>query len=141
MVVQGIGMMTFFIPIMQIVFIDVPGHLHSDISGMFNFFRNIASSIGTSLSSTIVSHQMQVTYHDMGAHISPYDRGYQVWSQNLGNMPEQSKVMIAQLNVMSQGSLVSYLDSFYIFTIGLILICWLPFLMKRPPKGAKIHID
>ena len=64
MLVQGTGMMSFFIPIMQIVFIDVPQSLHSDVS-IFNFFRNIASSVGTSLSSTIVSHQMQVTYHDM----------------------------------------------------------------------------
>lgn len=141
MMVQGFGMMSFFIPIMQIVFIGVPENLHSDVSGMFNFFRNIASSIGTSISSTIVSHQMQVTYHDMGSHISPYDRGYQLWAQNLGHIPEQSKVAIAQLQVMSQGSLVSYLDSFFAFACVLLLILWLPFMLKKPETGGKIHLD
>ena len=84
---------------------------------------------------------MQVTYHDMGAHISPYDRGFQVWSQHLPGVSEQGKVMVAQLQVMSQGSLVSYLDSFYIFALGIIFICWLPFLMKRPKVGAPVHLD
>lgn len=141
MMVQGCGMMSFFIPIMQIVFIGVPEQLHSDVSGMFNFFRNIASSIGTSVSSTIVSHQMQVTYHDMGAHVSPYDRGYQLWAQNLGHLPEQSKIGIAQLQVMSQGSLVSYLDSFFAFACVLLLILWLPFMLKKPESGTKVHFD
>ncbi len=43
MLIQGAGMMAFFIPIMQIVFIDVPQSLHSDISGVFNFFRNASA--------------------------------------------------------------------------------------------------
>lgn len=142
MLIQGAGMMAFFIPIMQIVFIDVPQSLHSDISGVFNFFRNIASSVGTSLSSTIVSHQMQVTYHDMGAHVSPYERGYLWWSQSLASgIPEQSKIMLAQAQVMGQGALVSYLDSFFAFGCGMLLILWLPFLLKRPAAGAPVHMD
>ncbi len=141
LLIQGVGMMSFFVPLMQIVFIDVPKEMNGDVSGLFNFFRNFSTSIGTSVASTIVSHQMQVTYHDMGAHISPYDRGFQVWSQHLPGVSEQGKVMVAQLQVMSQGSLVSYLDSFYIFALGIIFICWLPFLMKRPKVGAPVHLD
>lgn len=141
MMIQGFGMMSFFIPIMQIVFINVPESLQSEVSGVFNFFRNMASSVGTSISSTIVSHQMQVTYHDMGSHVSNYDRGYQWWSQNFGHLPEQAKVAVAQLQVMSQGSLVSYLDSFFAFACGLVLISWLPFLLKKPDAGSKVHLD
>ncbi len=137
--VQGVGMMAFFIPIMQIVFIDIPPHLQGDASGVFNFFRNIGSSIGTSISSTIISQQMQVTWHDMSGHISPYDRGYQWWSQNLANSPDQIKAAIAQINIMTQGSLVSYLDSFYIFGVCLLLILWLPFILKRPKPGNAGH--
>ena len=142
MLIQGIGMMAFFIPIMQIVFIDVPAHLHSDVSGVFNFFRNIASSVGTSLSATIVSHQMQVTYHDMAAHVSPYSRGYLWWSQHLLNQPPTIKITAAQLNILKQGSLISYLDSFFLFGSLLLLILWLPLLLKKPLRtGAPLHID
>lgn len=141
--IQGVGMMCFFIPIMQIVFIDIPEHLHGDASGVFNFFRNIGSSIGTSVASTIISHQMQVTWHDMAGHVSPYSRGYLWWAQNLGNAPEQTKVNIAQIYVVSQGSLISYLDSFYIFGMSILLILWLPFLLKRskPDSGAHAFVE
>ncbi len=140
-IVQGIGMMAFFIPIMQILFIDVSESIHNDISGIFNFFRNMASSVGTSVAATIIAHQMQVTYHDMGSHVSLYDRGYQIWSQSLGNTPEQMKLVIAQANVMGQGAFVSYLDVYFI--TGVIMLCtlWLPFVLKRPQRGAAIHLE
>ncbi len=141
MLIQGVGMMAFFIPLMQIVFIDVPKELHGDVSGVFNFFRNFASSIGTSLSATIISHQLQVTYHDMGAHISPYSRGFMWWSQQLGNPPEVTKSAIAQAQIMAQGSLVSYIDSFMIFGSMMLVFLWLPFLLKRPTRGAPIHLE
>ncbi len=139
--VQGVGMMAFFIPIMQIVFIDIPHDLHGDASGMFNFFRNFASSIGTSISATIVSHQQQVSYHDLASNVSPYSEGFKMWSQNLSTMPENAQVIAAHGLVMQQSAIISYLDSFYITGIAMLIFCWLPFLLKRPAKGAKVHID
>ena len=133
--IQGAGMMSVFVPTMQMVFIDVPESLHNDAAGIFNFFRNIASSIGTSLSATIVSHQMQTTWHDMGNHVSYYSRGFMWWQQNLP-ITEQMKVAVAQMQIMKQGALVSYLDSFYVFGFLLLGIIWLPFMLKKPPKGV-----
>lgn len=140
-IIQGIGMMAFFIPIMQIIFIGVDSSMHNDVSGIFNFFRNMASSVGTSLSATIIAHQMQVTYHDMGAQVSPYARGYQTWAQHLGNTPDAMKAVIAQATVMGQGAFVSYLDVY--FVTGVIMLCtlWLPFVLKRPTRGAPIHLE
>lgn len=139
--VQGVGMMAFFIPLMQIVFIGIAPELHSDASGVFNFFRNFASSVGTSLSATIVSHQQQVSYNDLGSHVSVYQRGYQWWSQGLGGIPENVKVPIAHMQVMQQSSLISYLDSFYLFGIVILLFLWLPLILKRPKSGSAIHFD
>lgn len=138
---QGCGMMAFFIPLMQIVFTDIPTELHSDASGMFNFFRNFASSVGTSLSATIVSRQQQVTYNDLGSHVSPYANGFKWWSQSLTGVPEAMQAQIAHLQVIQQGAIISYLDSFYLF--GLIILCclWLPFVLKRPQIGGKVHLD
>lgn len=134
--IQGVGMMSVFVPTMQMVFIDVPEELHNDAAGIFNFFRNIASSIGTSLSATIVSHQMQTSWHDLASHVNPYARGYQWWQQSVPSAPEQIQVAMAQFKIMQQSSLISYLDSFYIFGFLLLAIIWLPFFLKKPPAGA-----
>lgn len=136
-VVQGLGMMAFFIPIMQIVFVGMPANMHGDASGVFNFFRNIGSSIGTSLASTIISHQSQVTWHDMVEHVSPYARGYAWWRQDFGPGAEEMPLLAAKLHIMSQGSLISYLDSFYIFGVALLLILWLPLILTKPTNIDK----
>ncbi len=136
--VQGVGMMSVFVPTMQMVFIDVPEELHNDASGIFNFFRNIASSIGTSLSATIVSHEMQTSWHDLSSHVSHYSNGYVWWQQNLPNAPLYMQAGIAQVKIMQQSALISYLDSFHIFGFLLLGIIWLPFFLKRPPKGASM---
>ena len=77
----------------------------------------------------------------MGAHISPYSRGFMWWSQQLGNPPEVTKGAIAQAQIMAQGSLVSYIDSFMIFGSMMLVFLWLPFLLKRPTRGAPIHLE
>ena len=62
-----------------------------------------------------------------------------------GMTPDQLVAAIAQGNfqaqVMGQGALVSYLDSFFAFGCGMLLILWLPFLLKRPAAGAPVHLD
>lgn len=139
--IQGIGMMAFFIPLMQIVFIGIPPELHSDASGVFNFFRNFASSVGTSISATIVSHQQQVSYNDLGSHVSPFSKGYQVWVQNLNGVPEALQTQIAHTMVLQQSAVISYLDSFYVIVIFMLLLCWIPFTLTRPQKGGQVHFD
>jgi DHA2 family multidrug resistance protein len=138
-IIQGLGMMAFFIPIMQIVFIGVSDELHGEVSGIFNFSRNIASSVGTSLSSTIVSHQMQVSYHDLAANITPYNRGFLWWIQNMPQATLGTIAPLAHFQVIQQSSLISYLDSFYLFGLLLLIFCWLPLILKKP-TGGKIEL-
>ncbi len=134
MMLQGFSMMAFFLPIVQICFIGFTDEESSDVSGVFNFFRNFACSVGTSIAATIISHQMQVNYHEMGSHISPYSNGFSWWSQRLINVPEQLKVAMAEAQMLLQGLIVSYLDAFYFFGIVLVFMLWVPFTLKQPNK-------
>ncbi len=139
MLLQGFSMMGFFVPIMQICFVGFSETQSADVSGLFNFFRNFACSVGNSICATLVSHQLQVTYHGMGAHISPYAIGFSWWRQNLANVSEQVQVAIAQGQMMAQGLLLSYLDSYYLFGVLLLLIIWIPLLLKQPKLDGPQH--
>jgi len=134
MAFQGFGMMAFFIPIMQVCFIGIPDEENTDASGVFNFFRNFGASVGTSIAATTISRQMQVNYNDLGQHISPYAEGYQLWLQNIEGVNETMQVAIAQTQVQQQAAFISYLDTFYLSAIALILILWTPFVLKKLPK-------
>ncbi len=131
MMFQGFGMMCFFIPIMQICFIGISDDENSDASGVFNFFRNFAASVGTSIAATVISRQMQVNYNDLGQHVSPYANGYQWWVQNLSGLNETMQVAIANLQVQQQSAFISYLDAFYMCAIGMMAIIWTPFILKK----------
>jgi DHA2 family multidrug resistance protein len=134
MILQGIGMMSFFAPIMSIAYVGIADEDSSDASGIFNFFRNFGSSVGTSLAATIISHQSQVNYHGLGGHISPYARGFEWWSQDLSGFSDQHIIAIANQELIKQSSFISYLDSYHLFAIGMLCILWVPLLMKRSKK-------
>ena len=136
MILQGAGMMAFFIPMMQVVFVGIAERDNSEASGIFNFCRNFASSVGTSICATLVSHQTQVNYQTLGEHISPYNEEFQRWSQQLGNPPHPLDIAIANTQVLEQASLISYLDAFHFFAIAILFILWIPYLMRKPPDDT-----
>ena len=132
MILQGCSMMAFFLPIVQICFIGFSDEESSDVSGVFNFFRNFACSVGTSIAATVISHQTQVNYHEMGSHISPYANGFAWWSQRVVGATEQMQVALAAVQLKLQVLLVSYIDSFYFFGVLLMFMVWVPFTLKQP---------
>ncbi len=140
-IVQGVAIMALFIPIIQIVFIDLPENLYNDASGIFNFCRCFASSIGTSIAATIMAIQQQTSFHDLSTHISPYSRGYAAWSQNLNGLPEETQISMAKMSVIAQSSIISFIDVFYICGIAIVILLWLPFILKRPKNITKFHLD
>jgi len=131
-VLQGIGMMGFFIPLLQLCNVGLAPNEREDASGIFNFFRTFGVSIGTSVAATVVSHQFNVCYHDLAAKVSPYANGYGWWAQNLAGISEETKIAVANMQVLLQSALLSYLDVFYRSGTMLLLLFWLPFLLKRP---------
>lgn len=139
MILQGFSMMGFFVPIMQICFVGFAEEQTADVSGIFNFFRNFACSVGNSICATIVSHQSQVNYHDLGANISPYANGFAWWRQHLPDISEQLQIAIAQAQMMEQALLVSYIDSYYIFGVLLLLLLWLPMTLQQPSLVRTTH--
>jgi MFS transporter, DHA2 family, multidrug resistance protein len=134
MTFQGFGLMSVFVPLLQVCFINVPTNENSDASGVFNFSRNFGASVGTSLAATIIAHQMQVNYSGIGSHVSPFSTGYIFWEQNITHIDSDTKIEVLNVLVKSQSAFLSYLDTFYLSAIALLLIIWIPFVLKEPIK-------
>ena len=133
-VLQGIGMMGIFIPLLQLCNVGITPSEREDASGIFNFFRTFGVCIGYSASATSVSYQFNVCYHDLAAKVSPYANGYGWWVQNLVGLPDDMKIAVANMQVLVQSALLSYLDIFY--STGIIILClfWLPFVLQPPEE-------
>ncbi|MFN8769433.1 MAG: MDR family MFS transporter [Neisseriaceae bacterium] len=135
-ILQGLGMMAFFINIMLVMYHNLPHEYNSDASGVFNFFRNIGNSIGTAIASTILSRQQQVSWHDLVSNISPYSVGYKQWlSSGNGNYGQ------ALMMIQKQSFFIANIDVFQYSLLGLILIVWIPFVLDKPDKVDEIILE
>ncbi|HEY6444278.1 MAG TPA: DHA2 family efflux MFS transporter permease subunit, partial [Candidatus Acidoferrales bacterium] len=59
-VVQVIGLPFLFVPINLASYVGMPPEKSSSVSGLINFMRNIGSSVGTSLVTTLIARRAQV---------------------------------------------------------------------------------
>ncbi|MBP9741998.1 MAG: DHA2 family efflux MFS transporter permease subunit [Burkholderiales bacterium] len=137
--IQGAGMMGFFVNIMQLAYTNLPTALNSDASGIFNFFRNIGSSIGTSIGSTIISHQQQVAWHDLAGHISQHSTLYQNIAAKLPNGAHA--IQITASWVQQQAFFIANLDVFYYAMLGSMVLFFFPFFLDKPDKNRSFVME
>lgn len=138
---QGFGMIGVFVLLMSIAYIGVTEELSGDCSGVFNFARNFSMSIGTSIAATVLSTQQQVVWGDLTSQVSDFARGFHYWSQNLGGMA--NSIRNAQMlvpTITKAATFQAYLDMFYMTGWIIILITWMPFILKRPNPNAKVQM-
>ena len=67
--VQVAGLPLLFVPIILVSYIGLPAEKSNDIAGLVSFMRNIGSSIGTSMVTTLLARYAQFhQVHLVGAH-------------------------------------------------------------------------
>ena len=59
-VVQVFGLGFLFVPINLVSYVGMPAEKSNSIAGLVNFMRNIGSSIGTSMVTTLIARRAQV---------------------------------------------------------------------------------
>lgn len=128
---QGFGMIFVFINLMQLTYTNLPVELNSDASGIYNFFRNIGSSIGTSIAATIIAHQQQASWHDLISNVNHFSNGYKTYAP--GFAQAKSAGFIAG-EITKQSFFISNLDVFHISLFGIIILVGISFLLDKPSR-------
>jgi DHA2 family multidrug resistance protein len=133
---MGAGIALFFVPVNQIILSGIPDEEVASASGLSNFFRTIAGSIATAVSTTMYSHR--TTFHhaviaehvDSGARTSDYLNRMQA----LGIQGPSADAALNQV-VNMQAATLAINDVFWcfglIFGLAMILI-W----FAKPPFAS-----
>ncbi|HRG63337.1 MAG TPA: hypothetical protein PLP75_10035, partial [Burkholderiales bacterium] len=139
--VVGLSMSMTFTPLLQVAFTGVTEALSNDASGVFNFFRNIGNSVGTSIASTVLSRNEQISWNDLSTHITPFNNAVQQMQNGLlQGMSIQKQVTILSQQVQAQAFLIANINLFYLGGIMALSLCLLPMFLAKPPKGIiKVH--
>lgn len=129
---QGLGLTGTFIMLLQCAFTKMANDLTNDASGIFNFFRNIGNSVGTSIAATLIAHQQQAAWHDMVGNVHLSNPNFQHFSNLLPHIPLNLKAQIVALLIQGQSFLVANIDAVRVATFLSVFILWIPFVLAKP---------
>jgi MFS transporter, DHA2 family, multidrug resistance protein len=73
---QSIAIGFLFVPITALAYLTIPQSLNDDASAIFTMFRNVAGSIGISLSTAIVSERGQARMAHMSEHMTSLSQNF-----------------------------------------------------------------
>jgi DHA2 family multidrug resistance protein len=149
-VTQVIGLGFLFVPITLVSYIGVPAEKNNAVAGLINFMRNIGSSVGTSMVTTLLArrsqyHQQVLVGHSTGASTVFQNRvaGLTQGLIHSGVPPNEAKMQAyARLYraLQAQATSLAYIDTFKVLAVGAAVMFLLAFVLRRnhPGGGAEI---
>jgi DHA2 family multidrug resistance protein len=152
-VAQVFGMGFLFVPITLSAYIGVPPQKGNSVSGIVNFMRNIGSSVGTSMVTTLLARRAQFHQSILAYHATSFDPALQNQVVGLSQRLVQSGISAADSEqhayglvyrlLEAQAQTLAYLDTFMILAVGAGIMFLLSFLVRRndPRAGGAVVVE
>jgi DHA2 family multidrug resistance protein len=141
-----------FVPITLASYVGIPAEKSNDAAGLLNFMRNIGSSVGTSMVTTLLARRSQFHQAMLASYTTNYDPVFRnsatALSQQLvhsgtsaADAQHQAHGMIYE-SLQRQSLLLSYLDAFKVLAIGAAIMFLLAFVMRKndPRAGGEVAV-
>ena len=151
--VQAFGLGFLFVPITLSAYIGVPAEKGNNVSGLVNFMRNIGSSVGTSMVTTVLARREQFHQSSLAYHATNYDPAFRNQVQGLsgqlfhaGASPPDAQVqaygrIYQQMQVQSQT--LAYIDTYKLLAIAAGIMFLLAFIVRKndPASGGHVVVE
>jgi len=145
--VQVFGLGFLFVPINLVSYIGMPAEKSNSVAGLVNFMRNIGSSVGTSMVTTLLERRAQVHQAYLVAHVTPggpnFSRQVAVLAARLAAAGDNSEHALRQAyglifqSVISQATLLAYVDTFFVLSGLSALMFVISFALKKNELGGR----
>jgi DHA2 family multidrug resistance protein len=146
---QAGGLAFIFAPLTTVAFATIDPKDNGDATALFTMFRNVAGSIGISLSTAMITQRTQVRWNHLQAHLTPLDPGYQSLLGTLKRAAGQGAIAgssssptgLIYQTLRLQGSILGYMDIFAYCAIFAFLALPLTLLLRSDikPGGGGGH--
>ena len=145
-VAQVVGLGFLFVPITLVAYVGIPAEKNNTVAGMVNFMRNIGSSVGTSIVTTLVARRSQFHQQILAGYASPGSPTFQNAVNGLAqrlahagmSLHEAQMQAYARLYraIQGQASTLAYIDTYWVLAIGAAMMFFLSFVLKKNVPGA-----
>jgi DHA2 family multidrug resistance protein len=146
-VAQVVGLGFLFVPITLVSYIGIPPEKNNAVAGLVNFMRNIGSSVGTSLVTTLLARRAQLHQLRLVEHARPDNPNFQRALNGLTqhavrsglSPPDAHALALSKIyqELQAQASSLAYIDTFKVLAVGAAMMIFLSFALKRnDPRGG-----
>ena len=135
-----------FVPITLVAYIGIPPEKNNAVSGIINFMRNMGSSVGTSLVTTLLARRAQFHQEILIGHIRAGNPSLQNsvtafpstwptpdWSKHDAQMAAYARIY---QSIQAQASSLAYIDTFMVLSVGSAIMFFLAFILKKNDPGG-----
>jgi DHA2 family multidrug resistance protein len=146
-VIQQVGLGFLFVPITLVSYVGIATEKSNAVAGMVNFFRNIGSSVGTSMVTTLIARRSQYHQNVLVSHATSTNQGFnnlilgqtQRYIQTGQSLPDAQAHAYARAYqaLQAQAGTLAYIDVFWILSVIAGVMFFLSFLLrKNDPHGG-----
>jgi DHA2 family multidrug resistance protein len=150
-IAQVVGLGFLFVPITLVAYIGIPAEKNNSVAGIANFMRNMGSSVGTSLVTTVIARRSQ--FHQLRlvekARVDNpnFVHAAQGLSRQFSNgglgKHEALATSYARIyqSLQAQAGSLAYIDTFMVLSVAAGIMFFLSFLLKKnDPGGGGVHV-
>jgi len=145
-VAQVAGLGFLFVPISLVAYVGMPPEKSNNVAGLLNFSRNIGSSIGTSMVTTLIARRSQVHQNYLTNHVTQagqnFPQAVQALAQRLNVAGLESTLAQRQAyariyrQTIAQATTLAYIDVFMILGVTSVFMFLLSFALKKNEPGG-----
>ncbi|HZU44260.1 MAG TPA: DHA2 family efflux MFS transporter permease subunit, partial [Terriglobales bacterium] len=151
-VAQVTGLGFLFVPITLVAYVGIPAEKSNSVAGLINFMRNMGSSVGTSVVTTLIARRSQYHQNILVSHTSSGNPNLQNSINGLAarlahagmSMHEAQSQAYARIYkaVQAQAATLAYIDTFMVLAIGAAIMFVLSFVLKKnvPGTGGELAV-
>jgi DHA2 family multidrug resistance protein len=150
-IAQVIGLGFLFVPITLVAYIGIPPEKNNAVAGIINFMRNIGSSVGTSLVTTLIArrsqfHQARLVQNarlDNSNFLNSADSLAQHLAKSGVGRPDAQAHAYARIyeSLQANAATLAYIDTFMVLAVGAAIMFCVAFLLKKnDPGGGGVRV-
>ncbi|MGA2814264.1 MAG: DHA2 family efflux MFS transporter permease subunit [Candidatus Acidiferrum sp.] len=145
---QVIGLGFLFVPITLVAYVGIPPDKNNSVAGIVNFMRNIGSSVGTSMVTTIIARRSQFHQFRLVQNARLDNPNFQNSMNGLQKLllhsgvsssaPDAQAGALARIYevVQAQAATLAYVDTFMVLAVAGGIMFFLAFALGRNEPGG-----
>jgi len=149
-ITQVIGLGFLFVPITLVAYIGIPPEKNNAVAGIVNFMRNMGSSVGTSMVTTLIARRSQYHQQILVNYVREGNFNFKNISSALANQLAHAGLGTHEalgqayariyLAVQAQAATLAYMDTFMVLSVGAAIMFVLSFILKKNELGGSRQI-